>query len=128
MPASFTRRKTTAETGCLPGHRRDLIPFARVSLRPARLHPCRSSLPRSSGPPSTAVGATFNEVYNGDYSYVVWNDQFYAHPKLDCASTNGNCSSPWGHSKGMLAWDASGDGLVLQVSTPSWPGGEREPS
>src|SRR6185437_14492846 len=27
----------------------------------------------------------------------------------------------WGHSKGMLVWGDSGDGLVLQVSTPSWP-------
>jgi hypothetical protein len=31
------------------------------------------------------------------------------------------CDIPWGHSKGMLAWDANGDGLVLQVTTPSWP-------
>jgi hypothetical protein len=29
---------------------------------------------------------------------------------------------PWGHSKGMLAWDASGNGFVMQVSTPDWPG------
>lgn len=29
---------------------------------------------------------------------------------------------PWGHSKGMLAWDANGNGLVMQVSTPDWPG------
>jgi len=68
------------------------------------------------------VGATFGDVYNGDYNYVVWNDQFYAHPKLDCASTTGNCASPWGHSKGMLAWNDDGKGVVMQVSTPSWPG------
>jgi len=29
--------------------------------------------------------------------------------------------APWGHSKGLLAWDNSGNGLVLQVSTPDWP-------
>ena len=31
------------------------------------------------------------------------------------------CGSPWGHSKGMLAWNDDGQGFVLQVSTPSWP-------
>lgn len=61
------------------------------------------------------VGATFDEVYNGNYFYVVWNDQFYGNPM----NTE---SAPAGHSKGMLAWDNSGSGLVMQVSTPSWPG------
>jgi hypothetical protein len=60
------------------------------------------------------LGATFNEVYNGQYHYVVWNDQFYDDPKVSSGGT-------WGHSKGMLAWDDDGDGLVLQVTTPSWP-------
>jgi len=60
------------------------------------------------------VGATFEEVYHGDCYYVLWNDQFYNDP----LPTE---SSPWGHSKGMLAWDESGNGLVMQVSTPSWP-------
>lgn len=46
---------------------------------------------------------------------MVWNDQFYDHP-LDTRL------GPWGHSKGMLAWDDSGKGFVLQVTTPSWPG------
>jgi hypothetical protein len=61
------------------------------------------------------VGATFDEIYNGHYSYVLWNDQFYGDP----IDTEG---SPAGHSKGMLAWDAAGNGVVMQVSTPSWPG------
>lgn len=60
------------------------------------------------------LGATFNQVYNGKCNYVLWNDQFYGSP---IRSEN----SPWGHSKGMLAWDGNGDGFVLQVSTPSWP-------
>jgi hypothetical protein len=60
------------------------------------------------------LGATFNEVYNGKLFYVIWNDQFYGDPIASEAS-------PAGHSKGMLAWDKNGDGLVLQVSTPSWP-------
>src|SRR5947199_2640123 len=39
----------------------------------------------------------------------------------------GSCSSPWGHSKGVLAWNDAGEGFVMQVSTPSWPasGSER---
>jgi hypothetical protein len=65
------------------------------------------------------VGATFDEVYNGATFYVVWNDQFYDDPEI--AGCTKECGAPWGHSKGVLAWDESGDGLVLQVTTPSWP-------
>ena len=60
------------------------------------------------------LGATFNQVYNGDFFYVLWNDQFYGDPLK-------NKEGPAGHSKGMLAWDKDGNGFVLQVSTPSWP-------
>jgi hypothetical protein len=65
------------------------------------------------------VGSTFSEVYNGSFNYVVWNDQLYDDPKIQGCTTE--CGSPWGHSKGLLAWDADGNGLVMQVSTPSWP-------
>jgi hypothetical protein len=65
------------------------------------------------------VGATFDSVYNGNFYYVVWNDQFYEDPRIEGCTTS--CSSPWGHSKGMLAWNALGEGLVMQVTTPSWP-------
>lgn len=61
------------------------------------------------------LGATFAQIYFSDYNYVVWNDQFYDHP---IASKE----SPWGHSKGALAWNNDGEGMVLQVSTPSLPG------
>ena len=62
------------------------------------------------------LGATFAQVYNNPgYHYVLWNDQFYGEPV-------GNLDSPWGHSKGMVAWNQDGEGFVLQVSTPSWPG------
>ncbi len=61
------------------------------------------------------LGATFDQIYNGDLNYVVWNDQFYGDP----IATG---SSPWGHSKGCLCWNDKGEGMVLQVSTPSWPG------
>jgi hypothetical protein len=53
---------------------------------------------------------------------VLWNDQFYGNPLQ-------TQSAPWGHSKGMLAWNDDGDGMVLQASTPSWPasGSSTEP-
>ena len=62
------------------------------------------------------LGATFAQIYNNPgYHYVLWNDQFYNEPLP-------NLDSPWGHSKGMAAWNQDGEGFVLQVSTPSWPG------
>ncbi len=61
------------------------------------------------------LGATFDQVYNGEFFYVLWNDQFYGDP----LATKG---APAGHSKGMLAWNNEGNGVVLQVSTPDWPG------
>jgi hypothetical protein len=68
------------------------------------------------------VGATFDEIYNGSSYYLVWNDQFYQDPKLTACGSSNSCSAPWGHSKGMIAWNDSGDGVVIQVSTPDWPG------
>lgn len=66
------------------------------------------------------LGATFNEVYNGGLNFVVWNDQLYQHPRI--TGCGDGCAGPWGHSKGVLAWDDAGNGLLLQVTTPSWPG------
>lgn len=66
------------------------------------------------------VGATYASIYSGNYYYVVWNDQFYQDPHIQ--SCGNACAGPWGHSKGIVAWNDAGDGLVLQVSTPSWPG------
>jgi hypothetical protein len=67
------------------------------------------------------LGATFDQVYNADapYFFVIWNDQFYDAPNI--AGCTKECGSPWGHSKGMVAWNQAGQGFVLQVSTPSWP-------
>jgi hypothetical protein len=65
------------------------------------------------------VGATFEQIYNGAVNYVIWNDQFYGDPEIKGCSES--CSAPWGHSKGVLAWNESGEGLVMQVTTPSWP-------
>ena len=52
------------------------------------------------------LGATFAQVYLADDPcyYVLWNDQFYGDPLK-------SGGSPWGHSKGMLAWDEAGEGL-----------------
>jgi Deoxyribonuclease II len=65
------------------------------------------------------IGATFGQVYNGSFHFVIWNDQFYDDPLISGCSKS--CSAPWGHSKGMAAWDDSGAGFVMQVTTPSWP-------
>lgn len=68
---------------------------------------------------SDPVGTTFEEVYDNSFFYVIWNDQFYDDPVISGCSKE--CGSPWGHSKGILAWNKEGDGFVMQVSTPSWP-------
>jgi len=67
------------------------------------------------------LGATFGQIYEGKFYFVVWNDQFYQDPEIATCSGN-SCSAPWGHSKGIVAWDESGQGTMLQVTTPSWPG------
>jgi len=61
------------------------------------------------------LGATFDQVYSGKFHYVIWNDQFDGDPVQTLFARAG-------HSKGMLAWNDDGEGMVLQVSTPSWPG------
>jgi len=74
--------------------------------------------------PNDPLGATFGKVYGGHYYYVVWNDQFYGDPARkgsDCDDKQ--CGKPWGHAKGVLAWNQDGNGVVIQVTTPSWPGG-----
>jgi hypothetical protein len=66
------------------------------------------------------VGATFDQVYNGSFNYLIWNDQFYRDPAVK-ACKGDSCGAPWGHSKGLLAWNDAGEGFVMQVSTPAWP-------
>lgn len=90
--------------------------YAVASSDNASLQQSEGLIGSSSNDP---LGATFGSVYNGDFYYVVWNDQFYEHPKISGCGTS--CSAPWGHSKGLLAWNDTGEGLVLQVTTPSWP-------
>ena len=71
-------------------------------------------------PAQDPLGVTFDEVYHGGFNYIVWNDQMKGDPVMACGGTQ--CGAPWGHSKGMVAWNSNGDGFVMQVSTPSWPG------
>jgi hypothetical protein len=66
------------------------------------------------------VGATFDQVYNGSFNYLIWNDQFYRDPAVG-ACKGDSCGAPWGHSKGLLAWNDDGAGFIMQVSTPAWP-------
>lgn len=73
--------------------------------------------------PADPLGATFGQIYGGHYYFVVWNDQFYGDPARhgpECDDQQ--CGKPWGHAKGVLAWNQAGQGVVLQVTTPSWPG------
>jgi len=73
----------------------------------------------AGGTTTDPLGATFDQVYHHSFYYVLWNDQFYDDPKINgCTQA---CGAPWGHSKGMLAWNATGEGVALQVTTPSWP-------
>lgn len=69
------------------------------------------------------VAQTFQQVWGGVPNFVIWNDQLYQDPqphiKPQCGS---DCAAPWGHSKGVMAWDEDGTGFVMQVSTPDWPG------
>src|SRR4029453_10785624 len=49
------------------------------------------------------VGATFAKIYAAGLNFVVWNDQFYRHPQI--SGCGESCGGPWGHSKGVVAWD-----------------------
>ena len=81
------------------------------------------SLKKNDGCAGTTdpVATTFDQIYGGKFRYLVWNDQFYQEPKIRACSAN-SCGGPWGHSKGVLAWNDEGEGTVIQVTTPSWPG------
>ncbi len=74
------------------------------------------SLQKGSGcageTPNDPLGATFAQVYDNAAYYVIWNDQFYSDPRLNCVNPQGYYPAPWGHSKGLLAWNAAGEGLV----------------
>jgi Deoxyribonuclease II len=111
-------------TGCAGAQVSSTPPTATASTTgaPAAQPPGSSATDKTTATPVTdPIGATFDEVYNGQFHYVVWNDQFYGDPVIKGCSGDG-CDAPWGHSKGMVAWNDAGEGFVMQVSTPSWPG------
>lgn len=95
----------------------------KASLAFAAAHQGAPALADGAGLAGTTLtdplGATFNQIYSSGLNFIVWNDQFYGDPRLKCGA---NCTGRWGHSKGILAWDDSGNGLILQVTTPDWPG------
>jgi hypothetical protein len=98
-------------------------PYAQYGQQFVYASSANSELQKGSGcageTTTDPVGATFDEIYNQPFFFVVWNDQFYDAPKIRGCTKS--CGAPWGHSKGMLVWDDAGEGLVLQVTTPSWP-------
>src|SRR3984893_1011968 len=119
----------TAATACPFGGTVQNYKFGQQFVFASSAHPSLEQGSGGCGGDTTAepLGATFDEIYNSSSHYIVWNDQFYDDPKIQgCTKA---CSSPWGHSKGMLAWNDSGEGMVLQVTTPSWPaaGNKRSP-
>ena len=65
------------------------------------------------------LGSTFNQIYNNNCNYLIYNDQFYSDPISgpDIVAFG----TGYAHAKGMLAWDNNGDGIWLQVTTPNWP-------
>jgi Deoxyribonuclease II len=101
-------------------------PYTKIGQDYAYASNEHSSLEKGNGylgdSTSDPVGATFDEVYNSDLFYVIWNDQFYGDPPLTCEKGGPACSGPTAHSKGLIAWDANGDGFMMQVTTPDWPG------
>ena len=137
-PTGFSSSSST-RAAFLRSRRRVRGP-ARSAARPNPILPSASNMPMrraltpvlKAGPGligtslDDPLGATFAKIWNGNYNYVVWNDQFYQNPVVPCAKGRNNnadgCGSPWGHSKGVLAWNDAGEGMVVQVTTPSWPG------
>jgi hypothetical protein len=104
-------QRTCAFGGSVQPYRKFSQQFAYATSTSPTLQKAGGCLGDSTADP---VGATFEQIYDGHPFYVLWNDQFKGDPIADE-------ESPTGHSKGMLAWDNDGNGVVMQVSTPSWP-------
>lgn len=116
--ASFptTGQQTNCIFGGTPDHKKASLAFASASSAFGALVSGTGLVGTSLNDP---VGATFNQIYHSTLNFILWNDQFYGDPRLRCGK---NCTGRWGHSKGILAWDDAGNGVILQVSTPDWPG------
>jgi len=116
FPGCGTATRTCPFGGDVQAYRNFSQQFVYASSENKTLQQGNDCLGDSSDDP---VGATFAEAYNGSFYYVVWNDQYYGDPQVQ--GCGNSCSAPWGHSKGMVVWNDSGQGFVLQVTTPSWP-------
>jgi hypothetical protein len=116
FPACGGAQRTCAFGGTVERYKSFSQQFVFASSTDPALQPGGGCIGDTSADP---LGATFGQVYNdvsnGAFFFVIWNDQFYGDPLPDK-------DAPWGHSKGLLAWNKDGNGMVLQVSTPSWPG------
>ena len=119
--ATFPSNTALADRSCLFGGSAQPYPkFSQEYTSANSQAPELKSGPGLVGSSTTdPLGATFAQIYFSGLHYVVWNDQFYSHPAISGCSDS--CSSPWGHSKGVVAWNDAGEGIVLQVTTPSWP-------
>jgi len=131
--ASFPTQALDPDKACAFGGRGMAYPSE--SLAYAVADAKHSSLRQGPGLLGTGqddpLGATFGEIFSGDYNYVVYNDQFYGDPEIADGTCRGDsCDAPWAHAKGVIAWNDQGDGLILQVTTPSWPhsGGQAYPA
>lgn len=116
----FPSPETPSERNCLFGGTPQPYPkfsqkYAVATSETPQLHAGTGLAGTGSDP----LGATFAEIYTGQFHYIIWNDQFYSHPAI--AGCGDSCSAPWGHSKGLVAWNDAGEGILLQVTTPSWP-------
>jgi hypothetical protein len=112
-PGDASKEPNPGIFGGIPGRYKDgfCLSYACASSANPTLQMAAGSIGDSLTDP---LGATFNQIYHGACNYVLWNDQFENHP-----IPNGDPHS--GHSKGVLAWDNTGAGLVIQVTSPSWP-------
>ncbi len=128
----FVYKFNTAFPGCGANAKRTcpfggkVQPYKAFSQQFVYASSANTELERGSGcagaTTTDPVGATFDQLYNGPFYYVFWNDQFYGDPKIAYSKCSAQqCGAPWGHSKGVLAWNDAGEGLILQVTTPSWP-------
>ena len=112
---SFPGCGGTAERACIFGGKKQNY-GRRFSQQFVYASSKDSALKRGSGCVGDSVddpvGATFDQVYNGEYFYVILDPDLHG-----CG--NNSCPGPWGHSKGMVAWGETGAGFVMQVTTRS---------
>ncbi len=86
-------------------------------LRAVRMGRCsRAAVGARETPRRDPIGATFDQVYNGTFNYVIWNDQLY--DDLTIKGLHEGMRRAVGALKGMVAWNSTGDGFVMQASTP----------